>query len=115
MAAQYPTFQSFFQTKKRPSSASHSLVPTAKLSQTGDGFTAEEQKIVIPQSSWTPKIEYEEVELGSLCTGSKPITFQGRVANFFDWGTGAGDKRPRAANGCYKVIVKDDTGAITVS
>lgn len=115
MSSQYPTIQSFFQTKKPSSNASHSLIPIAKPAETGDGFTAEEQKIVIPQSSWTPKVEYEEVELGSLCTGSKFITFQGRVVNFFDWRTGAGDKRPLAAKGCYKIVVKDDAGAVTVS
>jgi len=37
----------------------------------------------------------------------------GRIVNFYDQTTTS--KMPKAAKGCLKMIMKDDTGALTVS
>ena len=55
---------------------------------------------------------YEETEIGSLVPGPQRVALMGRVANFYDQSTP--NKMPQAAKGCVKIIVKDDTGALTV-
>lgn len=63
--------------------------------------------------SWVPVQEYEELEIANLVPGPKCVSFQGRVANFYDQNTPS--KRPKAAKGYVKIVVKDDSGALTVS
>lgn len=62
--------------------------------------------------NWIPAREYDETDIGSLIPGPQCVTFIGRVANFYDQSTPS--KMPQAAKGCVKIIVKDDTGALTV-
>jgi hypothetical protein len=82
----------------------------------GDGFTAEElQEVQVQrpkQAEWQPQGEYDECEIRDLIPGPRAVTFMGRVANIFD--VGNTPKTPRSAQGCVKLCVKDDTGAITV-
>ena len=39
----------------------------------------------------------------------------GRIVNFYELTNHGHSKMPRSAKGCIKLVVKDDTGAITVS
>ncbi|KAL2357179.1 hypothetical protein BJ546DRAFT_1024446 [Cryomyces antarcticus] len=114
MAAQPPSVQSFFQgSSPRPSPASKKSA--SSTIEPGDGFTAEEIDAVLhpkATASWTPDKDYEEVDIGSLVPGPQCVTFVGRVVNFYNQTSLS--KMPRAAKGCVKVIVKDDTGALTV-
>ncbi|KAF2190203.1 hypothetical protein K469DRAFT_25482 [Zopfia rhizophila CBS 207.26] len=115
MAPQFPSIQSFFSSSPSKSSSS-SLPQPAPSSGTepGDGFTAEEIEAVLhpPSHQWTPTQEYKETDIGAIEPGPKCITFMGRTVNFYDMVTPS--KRPLAAKGCLKLIVADDTGALTV-
>ncbi|KAH0545129.1 hypothetical protein FGG08_000741 [Glutinoglossum americanum] len=107
MAQHWPSIQSFFQpdgTKARK----------ADVSKSGDGFTTEEVDAVLRPVNrpWIPRQEYVEQNIGDLMPGPGRVTFTGRVANLFEMQTPS--KRPRAANGFVKVILKDDTGALIV-
>ncbi|KAF2432419.1 hypothetical protein EJ08DRAFT_131912 [Tothia fuscella] len=110
MAPQNPSIQSFFSSSKptNPPSSPSSAIP-------GDGFTPQEvDAVLLPtiDESWMPAQEYEEVEIASLIPGPRCVTLQGRIANFYDQATPS--KKPRAAKGCVKVIIKDESGAVTV-
>jgi hypothetical protein len=119
MAPQFPSIQSFFKSSKPSTSQAHAqpAAPTqAHSKEPGDGFTkAEVDTVLHPviNESWIPAQEYEKLEIANLVPGPKCVSFQGRVTNFYDQNTLS--KRPRAAKGCIKVIVKDDSGALTVS
>ena len=110
MAPQYPSIQSFF-----PFATLQNHKGDAGTSaEAGDGFTTEEFEAVIhPQSRpWVPQQDYEEIEIGSLVPGCQRVTFLGRIVNFYDQSTPS--KKPNAAKGCLKVVVKDDSGALVV-
>lgn len=84
-------------------------------SEIGDGFTADELNSVIsPQVNgpWSPATDYREVEIVYIDPGPRCITFKGRIANLYDQTSGS--KKPKAAKGCVRFVVKDDTGCITV-
>lgn len=118
MPPQFPSIQSFFQTSKSSSSkqpAKHSSKTPAEQGALGDGFTADEVNAVLyPKidNSWTPTEHYEDVDIASLAPGPHRVTFRGRIVNLYD--QQCLSKKPRAAKGCVKCIVKDDSGAVTV-
>lgn len=112
MAPQDPSIQSFF----TPQSSSSPTKPASSFcKRPGDGFTAEEIDAALrpaPSDSWDPPTEYEDCDIASLYAGPKCVTFMGRIVNFFDMSSPS--KAPKAAKGCVKMIVKDNTCAITV-
>jgi hypothetical protein len=113
MAPHFPSIQSFFQTKSPPTSKDQ---PSSSAIIAGDGFTAAEVDSVLHLSidgSWIPTQDYEKRDIGVLDSGPKHVTFMGRIVNFYDQATPS--KKPRAARGCIKLILADDTGALTVS
>jgi hypothetical protein len=118
MPPQFPSIQSFFQSSKSSSSkqpAKHSSKPPTAQNALGDGFTADEVNAVLHpkiDNSWTPTKHYEDVDIASLVPGPHRVTFQGRIVNLYD--QQCPSKKPRAAKGCVKCIVKDDSGAMTV-
>ena len=81
----------------------------------GDGFTSEELETVLhpPSAQWAPTQHYEEANIGDLRPCSHPITFTGRVVNVYNRKDAS--KSERAAKGMLKLMVVDDTGALTVS
>jgi hypothetical protein len=114
MAPQFPSIQSFFTTSE-PNIATPKRVEADASPVPRDGFTdAEIDAVLNPTSdnNWLPVQEYDQEDIISLIPGPRCVTFQGRVANFYDQATPS--KKPRAAKGCVKLIIKDDTGAITV-
>ncbi|KAF2873590.1 hypothetical protein BDV95DRAFT_540811 [Massariosphaeria phaeospora] len=86
----------------------------SKASAPGDGFTSEEVDAVLhpPSAQWTPTQDYEEVSIGAIDAGPRNLTFMGRIVNYHD--NVKPSKRPQAAQGCLKLMVADDTGAVTV-
>lgn len=110
MAHQYPSIQSFFPFVSPPNHKED----VGTSAEVGDGFTAEEVEAVIHPKlgSWVPQQEYDEVGVRSLVPGYQRVTFMGRVVNLYDQQTPS--KMPKAARGCLKVVVKDDTGALMV-
>jgi hypothetical protein len=102
-----------------PPTSSNSSTQVANMTSSpyeGDGFTAQEIDVVLHPKidvTWKPGREYEEKDIGSLDAGPHCVCVQGRVANLYDQASNV--KKPKAAKGCIKMIVKDDTGALTVS
>jgi hypothetical protein len=100
------------------SSSIQAFFPPAQRATTdavGDGFTSEEVSAVLhPQINgpWVPETTYEEVEIGHVDAGPKCVTFKGRIANLYDQANSS--KRPKAAKGFVRFVLKDDTGCITV-
>lgn len=117
MPAQFPSIQSFYPLTSSPSKGSSS--PAKDSSDTSpadiaDGFTSSEVDTVLYPSphSWTPPRDYDDAEIETLVPGPQPVHLTVRIVNFFDQQTPS--KMPQAAKGCIKIIVKDDTGAMTV-
>lgn len=81
-----------------------------------DGFTDDEVKEALklkPAQPWHPTKDYVDTDIGNLQLGPRAVSFMGRIANIFD--VANTPKTPKSAKGCFKLCVKDDTGAITVS
>lgn len=115
MPPQIPSIQSFFQpevptTRKTQKPSSHHSPP-----DTSDGFTTSEIEAALHPSlhKWQPRTAYTSTSIGNLVAGPGCIKLTGRVVNYHDIATPS--KMPHAATGCLKLIVKDDTGAFTVS
>ena len=108
------SIQAFFPPTPQASPVKTAASP-ASGAPLGDGFTAEEVRDALqpkPVEPWHPSIEYTECDIRDLNPGPRPVMFMGRVANIFDVSTSS--KSPRAAKGCLKLTVKDNTGAVTV-
>ncbi|KAI9715372.1 MAG: hypothetical protein M1812_006017 [Candelaria pacifica] len=110
--APFPSILSFYgpESSIDASKEVRSSIPT----QPGDGFTAAEMEEALHPTlkPWKPRQEYDEIDIGSLIPGTKAITFTGRVANFFEQQTQS--KMPNAAKGFIKVVVGDESGALTI-
>ena len=111
MAPQFPSIHSFF----------HREVSTAPkqpfhhdTGQPGDGFTAAEIEATLRPAlpPWTPRGDYHDAGIGSLVPGPGCIHCVGRVANITEQESNG--KGSLAATGCFKLIVKDDSGALLV-
>lgn len=78
-----------------------------------DGFTPEEMALPTPSTTtWTPTLDYEECDIGAIEPGPRNLTIMGRIVNFYELSKPS--KSPRAAQGYIKVMLADDTGAMTV-
>ena len=109
------SIQAFFPPTPQASPVKTATSTTSIGAPLGDGFTAEEVQEALrtkPAESWHPSIEYTECDIRDLNPGPRAVMFMGRVANIFDVSTSS--KSPRAAKGCLKLTVKDNTGAVTV-
>ncbi|KAF2666878.1 hypothetical protein BT63DRAFT_441918 [Microthyrium microscopicum] len=106
MAPQNAAIESFFQ--QRPTNTSLACEP-------GEGFTQEEiESVLHPQvdNTWTPDAPYEHVDIDELDAGPRCVLITGRIVNFYN--QPATQKRPQSAKGCLRLLVKDDTGVMTV-
>ncbi|CAI6340958.1 unnamed protein product [Periconia digitata] len=77
-----------------------------------DDLTPPEQHTPVQSSEWMPTLHYQAVCIGSLQPGPQHITLKGRVVNAHD--IPKPSKRPQTAQGYVKIIIADDTGAMTV-
>ena len=110
------SIQAFFSPTPSASPTKPSSSAPASDPPVGDGFTLDEVKAALkpkPAEPWHPATEFADCEIRDLRPGPNPVTFIGRIANIFD--VANTPKTPRSAKGCFKLSVKDDTGAITVS
>ncbi|MCJ1286437.1 hypothetical protein MMC26_005782 [Xylographa opegraphella] len=112
MASQFPSIQSFFE-KEIPAKKGRTRGSDRQI-DTNDGFSEDEvQRTLHPTlHRWNPRNEYEDSEISSLVPGPGCRALQGRVVNFYQQQTPS--KKPQAARGCLKVVVKDDTGTLMV-
>ncbi|KAL8933830.1 MAG: hypothetical protein Q9211_005556 [Gyalolechia sp. 1 TL-2023] len=80
----------------------------------GDGFRSAEVNATIDATlhAWKPRVHYEDVQISKLVPGSAPVCLLGRLINFYDQPTPG--RMPYAAKGCLKVLMKDDTGVMTI-
>ena len=121
MPSHFPSIQSFYKptSTPRPSSTTpHSNQASTTINSsltTSDGFTASEMTSNLSQdlTPWTPRQEYEEVEIAELTPGPGRVSFMGRVVNFYPQPMAS--KKEVAAKGYIKALVKDDSGAVAVS
>lgn len=125
MAHKTPSIQSFFQAQSIPSESQLSSSP-----KPGDGYTAQElHEALRPtvQETWSPPAKYADRDIADLLPGPECISFMGRVVNVFEKRTPPADsassgsvanrsaaRMPRGAKGFIKIIVRDDSGAVTV-
>jgi hypothetical protein len=108
MPTQQPSIELFLATRSRQAAA---------RAPVGDGFTPEEVDAALHptvDASWTPDVPHAEAEIASLEPGPRCVVIRGRVVNFHDQPSAMAPRRPKAAKGCFKLIVKDDTGALCV-
>lgn len=87
----------------------------AEPAEPGDGFTEEELAAALDplKRKWNPARPYEACQIGELEQGPKAVTFTGRCVNFstvFGKST-----KEHSAKGWHRVLIKDDTGVISVS
>ena len=114
MAPQVASIQSFFQPEVQcAQKASKPAVPH-QITDTGDGFTSSEIEAALHPAlhPWQPRTTYNETDIGDLVAGPGCVALMGRIVNF-DTVTRP-SKSPQAAQGCFKLTVKDDTGAFIV-
>ena len=115
MAPSNPSIQSFYHPEA-PDNASKTIQKRQEVSS-NDGFTAEEVESFLKPTlpKWRPQCEYEEMDIEALIPGPKCVVLMGRIVNFCEQIGAAQGKRPRSAQGCLRVTIKDDTGAFVVS
>ena len=112
MVGQSPSIQSFFPLQSSPLKTSPRLSSPAP----GDGFTSEELDTSLTtaqKDDWIPSADYDEYDIDSLVPGPNRIKLVGRVVNLFESSPKA--KLPTGAKGSIHLVVKDNTGAVTVS
>ena len=81
----------------------------------GDGFTSSEIEAALHPSlnKWQSRTTYNDTDIRDLVAGPGCVALMGRVVNFHHIATPS--NMPKAAKGCLKLTVKDDTGALIVS
>ncbi|TVY82070.1 Meiosis-specific with OB domain-containing protein [Lachnellula suecica] len=106
----YPSIQSFY---KREIAVEHEAAPE-ELPRRGDGFTEEELADAKDPLNrvWNPDREYEDSTIDQLVPGPRSVTFEGRIVNFTTV-HGKSQNQPKAS-GWHYMLVKDDTGAISI-
>lgn len=103
------SIQSFFPPQRSPAKQQTSS-PSP-----GDGFTSTELNEALNPpvlEDWDPPREYTDTDIAELLPGPGRISFRGRIVGL--WDVNAVHKMPRSARGYVKLIIRDDTGAITV-
>ena len=109
------SIQSYFHAAGKSSlKQGHRPQTAANTQSSSPNNIVEEQHCSSPfYEGWHPQVEYQETEISSSIPGPGRVAITGRIANFFHLETSS--KSPHAAKGCWKLIVKDDTGAIEVN
>lgn len=84
-------------------------------SDPSDGFTKVEMSAISGPTlrRWQPRVNYEDVGIGELAPGPQYVALIGRIVNVNDQNSTC--KAPQAAKGCWRITVKDETGALLAS
>lgn len=113
MSLRSPSIQSFFEPQRASAEPNRCMTsPTAA----GDGFTGDEGSIgghVANGPQWKPRQAYEDFKIGDLVAGPRAVTLTGRIVNVYEQQQLS--KKPKAAKGLIRLILRDDTGALVVS
>ena len=115
MAPQIASIQSFFQPEIQSAQKASKPAAPYQINDTRDGFTSSEIEAALHPTlhPWQPRTTYNETDIGDLVAGPGCVALMGRIVNFHN--VTAPSKTPKGAQGCFKLIVKDDTGALVVS
>ena len=115
MAPQITSIRSFFQPEVPSMQKTQKPAAHHEPSDTSDGFTPNEIEAALHPSlhNWQPRTAYNDTAIRDLVPGPGCVVVKGRVVNLHHIATPS--KMPKAATGCLKLTVKDDTGAFTVS
>jgi hypothetical protein len=102
------SIQAFYEQEPPPSAQGDS-------GQTvGDGFDRQERHPTclagLPQ--WHPKLEYTAADIADLKPGVDRVEITGRIVYLYHHTRQS--KSPTAAKGCWRLVVKDETAAMTV-
>ncbi|OWY52761.1 hypothetical protein AALT_g3126 [Alternaria alternata] len=101
-----------------PASPSIQSYFSSSTTKNNDGFATKEAHAALASSeatatsAWAPAFDYEEADLGTLEPGPCNLVLMGRVVYFIDQARPS--KSHKAAQGCIKVLLADDTGVLTV-
>ena len=114
MAPQTTSIQSFFQLEVPSAQKTQKPAGHYQPSDTGDGFTSSEIEAALHPSlhKWQPRAAYNDTDIRDLIAGPGCVALMGRIVNFYHIATPG--KTPKAAKGCFKLTVRDDTGVFTV-
>ncbi|KAF2848109.1 hypothetical protein T440DRAFT_401927 [Plenodomus tracheiphilus IPT5] len=99
------SIQSYFTSSSSPLKSSDGFTPAELQS-------SRQEAGATPATTWTPVLEYEEASLGDLEPGPRNLQLMGRVVNFYD--TSKPCNSHKAAQGCLKIMLADDTGVLTL-
>ncbi len=110
---QSPSIQSFFKPELPSKDPKNSVMNSP--AKPGDGFTPAEIEAALRPSlpKWRPTCEYKQLDIESLVPGPGCVSFVGRVVNLYQ--QHCSSQSPNGAEGCWRLIVKDDTGAVLVT
>lgn len=110
---QSPSIQSFFKPEL-PSKDCRNETIMSSAAKPSDGFTPEEIEASRHPSlpGWRPICEYKQLDIESLVPGPGCVSFVGRVVNLYQ--QHCSSQLPNGAEGCWRLVVKDDTGAVLV-
>ncbi|KAL6715433.1 hypothetical protein ACLMJK_006394 [Lecanora helva] len=107
------SIQAFFETKAPSSLPVSPITSVSQKNETSGTFSSTETKTASSAdlNDWKPRIDYEEKDIGTLVPGPESVTITARIANLYHRLT---PRTPHRAKSYWKVIVKDDSGALAV-
>lgn len=105
MSSQAPSIQAYFKTCPSPP-------PGLSRDNVQDEAPSDNVRLEPVLQTWIPETDYPDVDIAALETGPRCVSVMGRIVNIYDLTMTS--KMPQAARGFVKMIVKDDTGAMTV-
>lgn len=110
--AQSPSIPHFLKSEMlSEDSPQNSVIAPAKAD---DGFASEETQAAFNPTlpRWQPRCEYKQIDIDSLVPGPSFVSFRGKVVNLYHQQRSS--QMRSGAKGCWRLIVKDDTGAVLV-
>ncbi|KAH8808026.1 hypothetical protein F5884DRAFT_881648 [Xylogone sp. PMI_703] len=108
MAPSYPSIQSFYR-REPPKSNLH---PNSSSPSLGLNTENKSTPSKLSSQNWNPDQQSNVLNIGDLIPGPKAVAFRGRIVNYRTI-YGKTRKQPKASGWQY-LVVKDDTGAISV-
>ena len=110
--AQFPNIPVSLKSELSSRDSTQTSVTTP--AKTNEGFTSEEINATLNPSlpQWQPKCKYRQIDIDSLVPGPSCVSLQGRIVNLYQQQHSG--QMPNGVEGCWRLTVKDDTGAILV-
>ena len=111
--ASFPSIQSFYQ-KEVPSSSPAQVATGEVPRQSINTVRGEDGDTDRPLTvQWSPRQDYNDMQILDLSNGPGAIKFQGRIVNYCT-ARDVAARRPYLPQGHHFLVIKDDTGVIAV-